>query len=430
MAQTLFKQVRLIDPTQGRDEVGDLLVEAGEIVAIAPQIESPSTADLRDGTGLIVGPGLVDLYSRSGEPGHEARETLRSLTAAAAAGGFSRVALLPTAEPAIDAVAQLAWQQTQGEIAWQQARAQGLSAPPRLYFWGALTQGAQGKHMGELGQLASDGAVGFSDGGPLADLALVRRLLEYLQPARLPIALWPRDRTLVGDGIGREGPWSLRQGLPIDPEISETVPLAALIELARSSGTPIHCMRLSTARSVALLSQAKAAGVQLTASVSWMHLLFDSRDLDGYDPNLRLSPPLGNPADQAALIEALQTGVIDAIAIDHSPYCYEEKTVAFGLAPAGAIGLELALPLLWQRLVASGQWSALTLWERLSRDPARCLGQSPPCLQPGQTEWLLFDPQQRWSATSATLSSRASNSPYFCKEIIGKVLQFHAGQSL
>jgi dihydroorotase len=417
MTQVLFKQVRLIDPAQGRDEIGDLLVDGGVIQRLAPHLAAPAGADIQPPQGWIIGPGLVDLYSRSGEPGHEQRETLASLAAAAAAGGFSRVALLPLSQPAIDNAAQLAQ---------QRSRSQDLASPVQFYFWAALSQGARGEQMSELLELAAAGAAGFCDGRPLTDLALVHQLLDYLQPTGLPLALWPRDPGLAAGGVAREGPWTLRQGLPPDPELSETVPLAGLIELARSRGRSIHCMRLSTARGVELLTQAKAAGVALTASVSWMHLLFNSSDLGGYEPSLRLAPPLGNPTDQAALIEAVRCGVIDAIAIDHSPYSYEEKTVAFGLAPPGAIGLELALPLLWQRFVASGQWPALTLWDRLSQSPARCLHQAPPQLAPGQQEWLLFAPQQPWQANPDQLCSQASNSPYLGKEIIGKVLQLHA----
>lgn len=445
MTQEFFRQIRLIDPTQGLDAIGDLFLVDGVIRAIAwpasagiavprskggtegdlegdaeglapqlaPQLDLPPNTQVHDGSGLILAPGLVDLYSRSGEPGHEERETLASLTAAATAGGFSRVALLPTTTPAIDNPAQLA----------RQRNFRPQPGQTQLQFWAALTQGAEGQQMSDLQELSEAGAVGFSDGRPLASLALLSCLLDYAQPLKLPIALWARDLALAGHGIAREGRIALQLGLPGDPETSETVALAALIECVRTSGTPVHCMRLSTARGVELIRQAKAEQIPITASVSWLHLLFNSRDLQSYDPCLRLQPPLGNPGDQAALLAAVKAGIIDGIAIDHSPYRYEEKTVAFGLAPPGAIGLSLALPILWQRLIVNGDWTALTLWERLSAAPARCLQQTPPSLELGQSEWLLFDPQASWEATPPMLPSLSANSPWLGRKILGKVMR-------
>ncbi len=417
MTQELFKQARLIDPSQGRDEVGDLFVENGVIVEIAPTLEAPAEAEVHDCNGLVIGPGLVDLYSQCGEPGNEDRETLASLTAAATAGGFSRVALLPTTTPAIDNAAQLA----------QQLRFQAQSNQTQLHHWAALTQGAKGKAMAELQELKDAGALGFCDGHPLEDIALVRRLLEYLHPQKTPIGIWARDTTLAGSGIAREGSIALQLGLPSDPETSETVALASLIEAVRTSGTPAHAMRISTARSVELIRQAKVEQIPITASVTWLHLLFNSQDLQNYDPCLRLAPPLGNPEDQQALIEAVKTGIIDAIAIDHSPYNYEEKTVPFGVAPTGAIGLELAFPILWQQFIVNGDWPALTLWERLSSHPAKCLNQIPPSLKTGQREWLLFDPQHSWKVESQNLQSKAENSPFLGCQLTGKVRRLQTG---
>ncbi|MDX2255919.1 MAG: amidohydrolase family protein [Pseudanabaenaceae cyanobacterium bins.39] len=181
-------------------------------------------------------------------------------------------------------------------------------------------------------------------------------------------------------------------------------------------------MRISTARGVELIRTAKDRGLPITASTTWMHLLLNTSDVASYDPNLRLEPPLGTPTDQAALIAAVQSGIIDAIAVDHSPHTYEDKTVPFAEAPPGAIGLELALPLLWQTLVAPGHWSALDLWQALSTRPARCLGQSPATIAPGQTaEVILFDPHHTWQVTPTTLQSLSSNTPWQGKMVTGRV---------
>jgi dihydroorotase len=278
--------------------------------------------------------------------------------------------------------------------------------------------------MTELAELAAAGIVGFADGQSIENWALLRRMLEYLKPLGKPVALWACHRGLVGNGVVREGSYSIRYGLPGNPAIAETTALAALLELVAATGTPVHIMRISTARSVELIQTAKGRGLPITASTTWMHLLLDTKALSGYEPSLRVEPPLGNPEDVVALRQGVRTGIIDAIAIDHTPYTYEEKTVAFAEAPAGAIGLELALPLLWQNLVATGEFSALELWQALSTHPAECLQQSVSAIAPNQpAEFILFDPQQPWTVTQQTLKSRSHNTPWLGQQIDGRVVK-------
>ncbi len=431
MNTELLQQVRVIDPVSGTDVRSlDVLITDGVIKAVQENISHyPAQTQLRNCQGLVLGPGLVDLYSHSGEPGFEERETLASLVSAAAAGGFTRLSILPDTMPPVDNLAGLARVQQKG----LGARDWGLGAredhsifpTPLLYFWGALTVGVQGQQMTELAELAAaTGVVGFADGQPLENLALLRRLLEYLKPLGKPVALWPCDRQLVGNGVMREGAQSLCFGLPGNPAIAETTALAAILELVAVTGTPVHIMRVSTARSVELIQEAKARGLPITASTSWMHLLLDTQALNSYNPSLRLEPPLGNPADLAALRQGMCTGILDAIAIDHTPYTYEEKTVAFAEAPPGAIGLELALPLLWHNLVETSVWSALELWRCLSTHPAECLQQIPSAITPGKpAELTLFDPQQPWLVERQTLHSLATNTPWLGQKLSGRVLQ-------
>jgi dihydroorotase len=272
--------------------------------------------------------------------------------------------------------------------------------------------------MTELSELAAAGIVGFSDGKAIANLGLIRRVLEYLQPIQKPIALWACDPGLAGKGVIREGTNSMRFGLPGIPIMAESAPLSALLECIEEIGTPVHLMRISTARGVELIRDAKARGVPVTASTTWLHLLKSTDAVSSYDPNLRLDPPLGNPSDREALIQAVQEGIIDAIAVDHSPFTYEEKTVAFGEAPSGAIGLELALPLLWANLVESGRWSALELWQSLTVRSAQCLNQS---FQP--QDFILFDPNQKWTVDRANLRSLSTNTSWLNRSISGRVLQ-------
>ena len=427
MNSELLQQVRVLDPVSGTDQLADVLIVDGLIKAVETSIsEIPGDTLVRNCQGLILGPGLVDLYSHSGEPGFEERETWLSLMESAAAGGFTRLAILPDTVPVLDNPSGLA-ALNQKIQALQKARTKENSPPaslPHLYCWGALTLGVEGQQMTELAELAAAGVVGFADGRPIANLGLLRRALEYLQPLGKPVALVACDLKLAGNGVMREGVQSLRFGLPGNPAIAESTALAALLEVVAAIGTPVHLMRISTRRSVELLEDAKARGLPVTASTTWMHLLLNTEDLGRYDPNLRLEPPLGNPDDQAALLRGVREGIIDAIAFDHTPYTYEEKTVAFAEAPPGAIGLELALPLLWHTLVETGDWSALELWQRLSIKPAICLQQTPNAIAPEQpAELVLFNPQHKWKIEKHTLKSHSSNTPWLGQQLIGRVVQ-------
>lgn len=406
----LLQQIRLIDPVSGTDRTADVLIVDGYIKAVENQIfDLPPDTQVRNCHDLILGPGLVDLYSHSGEPGFEERETLESLQKAAIAGGFTRLAILPDTSPAIDNPAAVAKLQ---------------KTSPQLLPWGAITQGVQGQQMTEMAELAAAGVVGFADGKPIVNFALLRRVLEYLQPLGKPIALWASYPELVGNGVMREGGDSIRLGLSGNPVMGETSALAALLEVVAAVGTPVHIMRVSTARSVQLIEDARSRGLPITASTTWMHLLLDTEAVASYHPSLRLEPPLGTPNDRLALRRGIKQGIIDAIAIDHTPYTYEEKTVAFSEAPPGAIGLELALPLLWQNLVATGEISPLELWRLLSTRPAQCLQQTPPKINPGSpAELTLFAPQETWQVDIKNLCSIAANTPWLGKELTGRILQ-------
>jgi dihydroorotase len=421
MTRELLRQVRLLDPLSNIDKTTDVLIVDGVIEAVESVMgEIPAETEVWEGAGLVLGPGLVDLYSHSGEPGFEDRETLDSLLGAATAGGFTRLTLLPDTQPGVDNPAVVEWLRSQLRLK------QGEG--PQVNCWGAFSLGLKGEQMTELAELAEAGIAGFADGHSISNAMLLRRILEYGQVLDKPMALWCCDRTLAGNGVVREGSESLRLGLPGIPTIAETAPLAALLEYVAAIGTPVHLMRVSTARAVELIRAAKLQGLPVTASTTWMHLLLDITAVHSYDPSLHLQPPLGNPSDRAALIQAVQTGVIDAIAVDHSPYTYEEKTVAFAESPPGAIGLELALPLLWQAFVAKENWSALELWRALSLRPAQCLNQPVAAIEPGASaELILFDPQQSWSVTPAGLKSRSTNTPWLGQTLLGRVVRTWPG---
>jgi dihydroorotase len=415
MPPELLRQVRLLDPLTHTDQVADVLIENGVAQAIAPHIHDfPEQTEILDCAGYILGPGLADLYSTVGEPGFESRETLCSIAAAAVAGGFTRVSLLPSTHPAIDSAEQVEWMLSH--------RPHHL--PVQLQPWAALTQNLEGQKLVELSELATTDICGFSDGQPLKPGMLVRHALDYIKPFHMCVMLWPCDRALAANGVIREGIQALQIGLPENPAMAETTALAALIEIIETVRTPVHIMRVSTARSVEILKAAKDRGLPITASTTWMHLLWNSEDLRSYDVNLRLDPPLGNPSDQEALILGLETGVIDAIAVDHQPHTYEEKTVPFAEAPPGAIGLELALPLLWQTFVATQRWSALDLWAKLSTNPLKILNQPPIAIAENhRVEMTLFDPAQEWEVNARSLQSLSINTPWFGSNLIGRAVK-------
>jgi dihydroorotase len=431
MSGELLKKVRIIDPVANIDRQGDVLIVDGIIQEIKPEIITDfDTIEVLNCEGMILGSGLVDLYSHSGEPGYEDRETLSSLMQAGLAGGFTRIAILPDTLPTIDNPATLSL--------LQHKYSSILSNNPQLYFWGALTQNIAGKQMTELAELSHTNIIGFTDSQPIQDQVLLRRLLEYIKPLNLPIALYCCDCALAMDGVMREGNESIYSGLPGIPVYAETAALSTVLELVAEIQTPVHLMRVSTARSVELIQQAKSRNLPITASTTWMHLLLNTTAISGnssdnisilpYDPNLNLDPPLGNSQDQIALIQGIKTGIIDAIAVDHTPYTYEEKTVAFADTPPGVIGLELALPLLWQKFVESKQWSALELWQKLSLNPALCIGkQLNPITENKPAELTLFDPQQSWQVESSQLQSLAENTPWFNQKLTGRVIKTWCG---
>jgi dihydroorotase len=412
MTNYLLQQVRIINPVTDTDKIADVLIANGKISQVQDHIhEGYHDTHVKDCQGLILGTGLVDLYSHSGQPGFEERETISSLLQSAKNGGFTRIGILPDTNPPLD-----------HSLVFPHL---SFSDFPHLYFWGSLTQGVKGEIMTELMELATTNIVGFSDGKPINNLLLLKRVLEYLQPINKPVSLYPCSRELCANGVMREGVESVIFGLPGIPTMAETSALAAILEIVEEIKTSVHIMRVSTARTVELIADAKARNLPITASTTWLHLILNSQNVGTYDPSLKLDPPLGNPHDQLALIEGIKTGIIDAIAIDHTPYTYEEKTVAFGEAPWGAIGLELALPLLWRNLVETGQISALQLWKCLSQKPAECLQQKPSNIAPEHpAEVILFNPNLSWNVNKENIKSLSENTHLWGEKIIGKVINF------
>ena len=406
VAPVLFKQVRILNPDTLSNEIyTNVLVDRDRQLHLNfDENQISENTDIIARSGIVLGTGAIDLYSTSSEPGHESRETISELVHAAKNGGFVTVGILPNTQPAIDDITALEF--------WcnVQQKYDGILKP-----WGAITKGLEGKQLTDMAELA-ESVIGFTDGKALSNLLLVRRAMEYVKPLGKPIALFPKNSDLAGSGVIREGKWSLQYGMTGYPVAAETTALAALIELVRLTKAPTHFLKISTAQSVELIAQAKNDGLPVTASTTWLHLCHCDRDLENYDPNLRLMPPLGNETDRLALITGIKSGAIDAIAIDHTPCAYEEKVVPFEVAPVGAIGLEFAIPVLWQNLVHTILLTANELWQALSINPAKILGLAQPKLS------TLFDPNLTWLASHEAIASQSKNSSYSGRSLIGKVL--------
>ncbi|NJK57823.1 MAG: dihydroorotase [Pleurocapsa sp. SU_5_0] len=420
----LLQQVRIIDPVQQVDRLADVLIIDGKIKLINDQItDYPAQASIIQPSGLVLGTGLVDLYSHSSEPGNETRETLLELSQAGAMGGFTQLGILPDTIPAIDSAEVIAAVKHKGDrFNLHGNQSTSLSNLPRLNFWGAAYSQTH-QTMNALAELEPE-IVGFTTQHNLSNLHLFKQILEYVQPGQKPVAIALHQNELAGAGVVREGNASIRYGMSGSPGFSEAAIIAAVLEIVAEIPTPIHIMRVSTKRGVELIADAKARGVKVSASTTWMHLLWDSDAIGSYNPNLRLEPPLGNESDRIALVDGVRQGIIDAIAIDHQAYTYEEKTVAFALAPPGVVGLELALPLLWQKFVKSGAWSAIELWQALSSRPRQCIQQHPIAIANNQgIDLVLFDPEKKWLANQDNLKSPAANTPWYNQEITGKVIK-------
>jgi dihydroorotase len=384
--------VRWLDPSQGIDQ--ERLVSLENQLQVIQELPIGSTQK-------VLMPGLVDLYSHSGEPGHEERETLESLMKGARAGGFVEAAILPDTEPVIDDPALVSWLKKR---------------VPNLHVLASLTMGNQGKELVDTEELLRAGAIGFAAQDALKDLMLTRRFLEYLGPNAAPVLLWPQHPSLA-KGVAREGVWSTALGLTGVPVQAETIAVSTILDLVELTGTPVHLMRLSSQESVERIRVAKAKGLPVTCSVTVAHLLHTVEELASFDPNLRVNPPFGTQEDQAALVAGIADGTVDAIATDHSPWTYEEKVVPFAVAPPGMVMLELALPLLWTHLIETKKLKALDLVRALTIGPRKVLG------LPASDSWLLFNPETTWTVNSKTVHSLSQATPWWGKIIQGCVEQ-------
>lgn len=407
-----IKNGRVIDPMNARDEVTDIFVVAGKIVALGKAPADFHANRTLDASGLIVCPGLIDLSVRLREPGFEYRATLESEMLAAAAGGITSLACPPDTDPPLD---------EPGLVEMLKFRAKNLPGP-RVYPIGAMTQKLEGKLLTEMAELTEAGCRAFTQAdAPLMDTQVLFRAMQYAATFNLSLWLRPQDVSLARDGIAHDGPVATRLGLAGIPALAETVALATILLLARETGARIHLARLSTREGIAMVRAAKAQGLSITCDVASTHVHLSENDLVSFDSHLHLVPPLRGQRDRDAIREALRDGSIDALCSDHTPVDEDVKQVPFGESTPGASGVELLLPLTlkWAREMGVPLMQAIDL---ISWKPAQILGVPGGNLSVGScADICIFDETVEWIVSSKTLASQGGNTPFLNHPMQGRV---------
>lgn len=426
------------------DETGerraDVVTSGGAIVSVGEGLDVPRGATVLDASGCLVAPGLVDLHAHLREPGGEEAECVESGARAACIGGFTAIVAMPNTDPPIDNAAVAT-----------EVLGLGAAATCRVAVAGAITVGRLGERLAPMGELAALGVRMFTDDGSgVADAGVMRRALEYASGLRgagtgVVLAQHCEEPALSGGGVMNEGAWSSRLGLPGMPAEAEELMVARDIALARLTSGRVHFLHLSTARSAALVAQARSSGVAVSAEVAPHHLSLTDDEVASYDPVFKVNPPLRSALDVAALRAACGEGVIEAVATDHAPHPPEAKDRPFEEASSGMVGLETALAvaldaLCWGLPPMDGddregaRRPASTLSTRdviglMSWRPARIAGmsfsqggdQGGPVTEGAPANICVIDPSETWIVEPARFASRSRNSPWAGRKLTGRV---------
>ena len=405
----LIHSGRVLDPAGGRDEPADVAIAGGRIVAIGRAHPDFGADRVIDASGCIVAPGLVDLAARLREPGLEQEGMLESELAAAAAGGVTSLVCPPDTDPTLD---------EPGLVEMLKFRARKLSRC-RLFPLGALTRGLRGEALTEMAELTEAGCVGFAQAeAPVTDTQVLMRAMQYAATFGYTVWLRPQDPWL-GRGVAASGAIATRLGLAGIPVAAETVALHTLFELVRTTGVRLHLCRMSSAAGVDLLRAARAEGLPVTADVSVQSLHLTDVDIGYFNPAMRLTPPLRQGRDRAALRAALADGTIDALVSDHMPVRADEKHLPFAEALPGATALELLLSLALKWAAEDGLPLSRGL-EVVTAAPVRVLGPAVGMLsasagrlvEGGVADVCVFEPDAQWTVTPQTLRSQGKHTPF------------------
>ncbi len=416
-----FVNARLVDPASGYDGPGCAVIEDGVIADVirGPAIDGLSPdIDMVDCEGVLLAPGLVDLRVKTGEPGSEPKETLKSAARAAAAGGVTSVVLQPDTDPVVDEPAMV-------DFIQRRARDIGLV---HVYVAGAATKGLDGRTMAEIGLMREAGALYITDADrPIVDSLVMRRVMAYAAGFGAFVAHRPADPYLSAGAAATEGEFAARMGLPAVSVMAERIMLERDLALAELTGAPLLVDQISCAESLESLKRAKDKGVKVWATASINHLTFNELDIGDYRTFYKLTPPLRAEDDRQALIEALASGLIDVIVSAHAPAPAEDKRLPFEEAAPGAVGLETLLPALLA-LHHDERAPLIDLIAAVTLKPAEVLGLDAGRIAKGRpADLVLCDINAPVVIYSDRLLSKSKNSPFDGRKLQGRVLRTLVG---
>ncbi len=403
---------RVIDPASGLDQITDLFIRDGEILAIGDSPEDFYAEEVIDASGLVVCPGFIDLCAHLREPGETHKGSIASETAAAAAGGITTLITPPTTRPIVDTPAV-------AELIQDRAADAGFT---RVLPMGALTQGLQGEQLAPLHALAGSGCIAFTNARlPVKSTLNLLRCLEYAATFDLLVVFQAQDHSLSSNGCMHEGANATRMGLSGIPEAAETIEVSRCLLLVEQTGVRAHFGQISCERSVQLIHAAQQRGLKVTADVAAHHLILSDEQVNEFDSSLHLQPPLRGALDRAGLIQGLLAGTVTAICSDHQPQDIISKQAPFAETAPGLSGLEtllsLCLSLVDKKLIELPQ-----LIEKLTLAPAKILGLDSGSLAAGKpADICIFDPEEKWCVDTPSLRSAGKNTPFYGKTLKGKV---------
>ncbi|MCW3088190.1 MAG: dihydroorotase [Sediminibacterium sp.] len=406
----LVRQATVADPDSPfNGQVTDILIHGQQISRIAPNI-SEAADETIEAEGLIVSPGWVDIFSHFCDPGFEYRETLETGAAAAAAGGFTQVFVLPNTQPVVESKTQVEY-----------IRQRSKELPVTVYPLGAITKGAEGKDLAEMYDMRNSGAIAFSDGlNPVQSPGLFLKALQYVKAFDGVLVQVPVDKSIGSGGLVNEGIISTRLGLPGIPSIGEEVIIKRDLDLLRYTGSRLHITAVSTKNALDLVKAAKAEGLQITCSVTPYHLFFCDEDVQTYDTNLKVNPPLRSRADMFALREAVLNGDVDCIASHHLPQDWDNKTCEFEYAKNGMIGLETSFAVVNHLLPELTTDRLLKLFCLNARNIFNLTGTN--ISEGADAELTLFSRVGITNLSKQQLQSKSANTPFLDRELKGTVI--------
>ena len=404
--QTVYKNARILDPANGIDIIGDLLIDGDKIKEVSSKISKKNNKDIAniiDASGLCIAPGIIDMRVQIREPGEEHKESIQSAGLAAVKGGVTSMVCLPNTKPVLD---------DQATIEYVTRRA-GLEALSKLHVYGAATKGLEGKELAELGLLAEAGAVGFTDGIlTISDAKIMYRVLSYASTFDLMVMQHPEDPSLAEGGVMNSGEMATRLGLAPIPREAEIIILERDMRLVEMTGGRYHASHISTSESVEIINEAKNKGLNVSCDTAPFYFTLNEIAVGDYRTFAKLSPPLRSEKDRKAIVDGLKSGVIDVIASDHAPQDQESKRLPFAQAAFGGSGLETLFAKSLD-LFHNGDLSLLEVLSKLTSKPASLLRlQEGNLSQSSPADFIVFDPEKPWKIIGDNFISKSKNTPF------------------